>query len=440
MFNIYKVDATEQKIYLTATSEAKDAKNEIMDYAGSKAYFENWSDSFCQNTGGKSFGNVRLQHNILTPIGKISDPLEFDDIAKTIKVVVKVLDASAWGMVEEGVLTGASIGGSLVGKRWYDPAMQAMRYIINPFELSLVDKPCNPDSRFIMIKADGTNELRDFNTKIKEQPMSELNLTPEVIVVPEVQQAAEVINEVAAPEVIDVEAPEVVKVDGISEVTPDVVAEVVAEPAVAAEVITKVVAEVVTEFVEAAVVVETIVTDVVNDVEKAAVSTVEVVETIVKTVEPEAINLETPDITKAGAKHSKSHVEELQKVSHGLIQMGMGCSCPQCSGKYTPADTIHKVDSAIDNIALTARFDALEKAFNDLSTQNGELVLKVQGLEAQPDDTNAPSAYAAAEKVIVGLETPAIQKAAESILTPAQQSQQNLANAWQLIQANPVSK
>lgn len=39
------------------------------------------------------------------------------------------------------------------------------RYTAQPFEVSLVDLPCNPDAQFTVIKADGSEELRKFVTE-----------------------------------------------------------------------------------------------------------------------------------------------------------------------------------------------------------------------------------------------------------------------------------
>ena len=108
-FQIKKVESTDDDciIYLTATSEQKDAQNQIMDYETSKPNFIKWSESFYKNSFGKSYGNLRLQHRPDSPIGKILEPLEFNDIEKEINAVVKVIDSNAKNLVEEGVLTGA---------------------------------------------------------------------------------------------------------------------------------------------------------------------------------------------------------------------------------------------------------------------------------------------------------------------------------------------
>jgi hypothetical protein len=148
-----------------------DKSNEVMDYTGSKPYFEDWTNYFAKATEGKSYGNVRLQHDFKKPIGKVVAPIEFLDESKAIRMLIKVLDNEVWDLVEEGVLTGASIGGKLI-KKWFDPAIKAFRYIVKPSEVSLVDTPCNPSSGFILVKTDGTTESRVFKNIERTNEMS----------------------------------------------------------------------------------------------------------------------------------------------------------------------------------------------------------------------------------------------------------------------------
>ena len=565
MFIITKADSKQKLIYLTASSEKKDEQNQIMDYDKSKPYFEQWSNAFAENTNGKSYGNVRLQHNTLSPIGKIAEPLIFDDINKTIQAIVKVVDDKAWDMVEEGVLTGASIGGRYVGKQTYDSTMQGYRYVVNPIELSLVDKPCNPDSQFQLIKADGTSEFRSFNTKIKEQNIMNQNEVIKVALAEEVQKvfsgtdnekrerlrgalyskitvplklansegslylwirdiyadkvifagnldgdndddiyqigysisddgvvtftgdpmqvrteyvpavdedpATEkpvdltilktdtveetnventVVENVVEPEVSKTDEVEVVE-PVIEQATPEIektdtvetpVVEVEPEVAKTDEVVEQPTEEVQTspQIVEKAD--ETTIT--VNCIDAKTLETYlddpEIKDMILKTVQSK-LGIEIPEVEKVGAKHSKSHIEDLQKVSHNLIQMGMGCSCEKCSSVYNVNGDVQKADSVAKFENALTKIETLEKAVTDLSSQKDELVLKVQALEKLPDDTNAPQSFAVNEKTLVTLQTEQDVTKADTVdtnLTAAQQSQQKLANTWQQIQSNPV--
>lgn len=162
-----KVDAATRTVTGIAVSETPDRAGEIFDYETSKAYWQQWTDSIAKATDGKSVGNVREMHGN-SAAGKLLS-IMFDDDAKSIEVVAKVVDDAAWKKCEEGVYAGFSMGGNYV-RKWDDGALK--RYTGKPSEISLVDLPCIPDALFTDIsksaatfdltKADGTHELRKF--------------------------------------------------------------------------------------------------------------------------------------------------------------------------------------------------------------------------------------------------------------------------------------
>jgi transposase-like protein len=153
-----KVDLDRRLVTGVATAETPDRSGEIFDYSSSKPYFEKWSAEAAAASGGKSLGAVRAMH---TPIaaGKLTD-IAFDDNAKRITVVAKIVDDDEWRKVQEGVYTGFSQGGRYV-KRWADPDSGLTRYTADPHEISLVDLPCVPDATFDVVK-DGMVEKRSF--------------------------------------------------------------------------------------------------------------------------------------------------------------------------------------------------------------------------------------------------------------------------------------
>jgi hypothetical protein len=163
-----KVDLDRRLVTGVATAETPDRSGEIFDYASSKPYFEKWSAEAAAASGGKSFGAVRAMH---TPIaaGKLTD-IAFDDNAKRITVVAKVVDDDEWRKVQEGVYTGFSQGGRYV-KRWADPDSGLTRYTADPHEISLVDLPCVPDATFDVVKG-GMVEKRSFASRAEtiDQP------------------------------------------------------------------------------------------------------------------------------------------------------------------------------------------------------------------------------------------------------------------------------
>lgn len=142
-----------------AIAEERDNVNEIFDYATSKPLIAAWSDGFKEKTGGKSCGNLRAMHNAVSA-GKLT-ALHFDDEQRAVAVCAKVIDEGEWQKVLQGVYTGFSFGGRAV-KRWRDETLGAMRYTLQPVELSLADKPCVPSAVFEVVKTDGTTEHRQF--------------------------------------------------------------------------------------------------------------------------------------------------------------------------------------------------------------------------------------------------------------------------------------
>jgi hypothetical protein len=156
-----KVDLDRRLVTGVATAETPDRSGEIFDYASSKPYFEKWSAEAAAASGGKSFGAVRAMH---TPIaaGKLTD-IAFDDNAKRITVVAKIVDDDEWRKVQEGVYTGFSQGGRYV-KRWADADSGLTRYTADPHEISLVDLPCVPNATFDVVK-DGMVEKRSFASR-----------------------------------------------------------------------------------------------------------------------------------------------------------------------------------------------------------------------------------------------------------------------------------
>lgn len=154
---LLKVDAAQRLVY-GSFDETPDRAKEICDYATAKLAFQSWSEDMHKASGGKSFGNIRGQHNPRIAAGLLKS-IDFDDEAKRIDFCAKIVDDQEWRKVEEGVYTGFSPGGSYA-KRWADGAYH--RYTPKVGELSIVDIPCNPNAGFMLIKADGSEEEKQF--------------------------------------------------------------------------------------------------------------------------------------------------------------------------------------------------------------------------------------------------------------------------------------
>lgn len=159
-----KVNEAERTVEGIIASEAVDRSGEVFDYDMSKQNFVDWSQSIAKATEGKNLGNVRVMHG--KTVAGITKALDFDDAGKQIRVQAEIVDDNEWNKVLKGCYTGFSIGGSY-GKKWDDPVQKGVkRYEAKPNEYSLVDLPCNPEAQFTVIKADGAEELRKFETTL----------------------------------------------------------------------------------------------------------------------------------------------------------------------------------------------------------------------------------------------------------------------------------
>ncbi len=159
---ITKVDEATGKVYGRAVQEVPDRSGEIFDYETSKPNFLKWSTDMAKATDGKSLGNVRAMHGKVAA-GKLSE-LTFLDAEKAIDICAEIVDKTEREKCVKGVYTGFSVGGRYA-KKWTDEANKALtRYTADPVEISLVDLPCIPTAQFTVVKADGSEELRKFET------------------------------------------------------------------------------------------------------------------------------------------------------------------------------------------------------------------------------------------------------------------------------------
>lgn len=140
--------------------EEIDFEGEIMDYATSKPNFQAWNKKMSELSGGKSVGNLRGQHNSKIAAGKFVE-MNYDDGAKSIPVVAKVVDPGEQEKVREGVYTSFSVGAHYA-RKWKDG--KNVRWTADPFEGSLVDFGAIPMTRgFTYQAADGKIEERQFD-------------------------------------------------------------------------------------------------------------------------------------------------------------------------------------------------------------------------------------------------------------------------------------
>jgi phage head maturation protease len=147
-FPITKVDAEQRMVWGYASTEARDDQGEIVTRSALEAALGDYM----------KFANVREMHQ-LSAVG-VAKEAAIDD--KGLYVGAKIVDPLAWEKVVAGVYKGFSIGGRATGRASGDPnTITAL--VLN--EISLVDRPANPEAVFDCWKAaTGEEENPDFCT------------------------------------------------------------------------------------------------------------------------------------------------------------------------------------------------------------------------------------------------------------------------------------
>lgn len=133
--DITKVNDEERIVEGYASTEAMDVQGEIVKI---EAIVEALPEYM-------KFGNIREMHQP-SAVGKA---VSAEVNEKGLYLSVKVVDDSAWAKVKEGVYNGFSIGGKSLSK--IGDTISKLRLT----EISLVDRPANPEAIFNLWKGDG---------------------------------------------------------------------------------------------------------------------------------------------------------------------------------------------------------------------------------------------------------------------------------------------
>jgi len=149
---IAKVDAEKREVWGYASTEARDDQGEIVKREALTAALGDYM----------RFANIREMHQ-LSAVG-VAREAAVDD--KGLYVGARIVDDQAWQKVVEGVYKGYSIGGRVTQR---DPAdyQTITGLVLN--EISLVDRPANPEAVFDYWKAAGASTMPDtqFNPPIQ---------------------------------------------------------------------------------------------------------------------------------------------------------------------------------------------------------------------------------------------------------------------------------
>jgi hypothetical protein len=170
---ITRIDNDKWEVEGVATSEAVDTYGTVFSYEASKAAFQKWVNRTA---------NVREMHQKMA-VGK-GIGVFFDDANRQVIVRSRVSKGAkdTWLKVQEGVLTGYSVGA--INPVWETVERNGKTY---PYltsydltELSLVDNPSNPDSFQLSIcRADGLTDV--IEVEVEQPTGSIVQPTPEAV-------------------------------------------------------------------------------------------------------------------------------------------------------------------------------------------------------------------------------------------------------------------
>jgi hypothetical protein len=134
------------KVFGVASSGARDEAGEIVSPQAMKAALP----------GYLAFGAIREMHQ--PSAAGTALEVHVDDDGFT-RLTAHIVDPIAVAKVKAGVYKGLSIGGKVLQRDPKDPStITALKLM----EISLVDRPCNPEASINMWKADGVFEPDDF--------------------------------------------------------------------------------------------------------------------------------------------------------------------------------------------------------------------------------------------------------------------------------------
>jgi phage head maturation protease len=139
---IAKVDAEERMVWGYASTDAEDDQGEIITRAA-------LADALA---GYLKFANIREMHQ-MSAVG-IAEEASIDD--KGLYVGARIVDPRAWDKVTSGVYKGFSVGGRVTAR---DPADRNVITGLTLTEISLVDRPANPEAVFDCWKAAGDEQM-----------------------------------------------------------------------------------------------------------------------------------------------------------------------------------------------------------------------------------------------------------------------------------------
>lgn len=140
---IAKVDSEQRMVWGYASTEALDDQGEIIRRDALEAALGDYM----------RFANIREMHQP-SAVG-VAKEANVDD--KGLYLAAKIIDDEAWEKVVQGVYKGFSIGGRVTARH---PADRSVITALTLTEISVVDRPANPDAVFDCWKASDGDDIR----------------------------------------------------------------------------------------------------------------------------------------------------------------------------------------------------------------------------------------------------------------------------------------
>ena len=136
---ISKIDEGKRMVYGYATTPTQDSQSEVVDLEASFEAVDEW----------KQWANIKEMHRSETAAGIA--PIIEKHVGVGVYIGAEIVDDQASRKCQKKVYKGFSIGGSVIERK----GNRITKYRLN--EISLVDRPANPDSVFMVAKRDDTN-------------------------------------------------------------------------------------------------------------------------------------------------------------------------------------------------------------------------------------------------------------------------------------------
>jgi len=146
-----KVDKDKKMVYGYISTEIEDSQGEVVER---KAIKKSWDDYM-------KWANIREMHQP----SAVGVTKEFMHDKKGTWIGAKIVDKEAWEKVKEEVYKGFSIGGRVLKK------VGNVIKAIELFEISIVDRPANPETVFEMVKRDSSEQKVESIIKIFDNVM-----------------------------------------------------------------------------------------------------------------------------------------------------------------------------------------------------------------------------------------------------------------------------